>query len=125
MFAVIKTGGKQYKVAVNDVVKIEKLEVAAGGNVSFDTVLMLGSETIEVGSPTVVGASVVGELVEQTRGPKTISFKKRRRQNSKRKKGHRQHLSVVRITEILTGGAKAKPAKAAKVEKAAAETSAA
>ncbi len=107
MFAVIKTGGKQYRVAANDVVKIEKLDGEAGQMVAFDTVLMLGGESVSIGNPTVSGASVSGEIVEQTRGPKTISFKKRRRQNSKRKKGHRQHLTIVRITDILVGGAKA------------------
>ena len=100
MFAVIKTGGKQYKVAANDVVKIEMLAGEAGDAVAFDTVLMLGGDTVTLGAPTVAGASVAGEIVEQTRGPKTISFKKRRRQNSKRKKGHRQHITVVRITGI-------------------------
>ncbi|GGH31657.1 50S ribosomal protein L21 [Alsobacter metallidurans] len=103
MFAVIKTGGKQYKVAANDVITIEKLALEAGQAVSFDQVLMVDGE---VGAPTVAGASVAGEVVEQTRGPKVISFKKRRRQNSKRKRGHRQDLTVVRITEILLGGAK-------------------
>jgi large subunit ribosomal protein L21 len=106
MFAVIKTGGKQYKVAANDVIKIEMLDGVAGQIITLDTVLMLGGEQVVVGAPLVAGASVSAEIVEQTRGPKTISFKKRRRQNSKRKKGHRQHLTVVRIAEILTGGAK-------------------
>jgi large subunit ribosomal protein L21 len=106
MYAVIKTGGKQYKVAANDVIKIEMLDGVAGQIITLDTVLMLGGEQIVVGAPLVVGASVSAEIVEQTRGPKTISFKKRRRQNSKRKKGHRQHLTIVRIAEILTGGAK-------------------
>ena len=113
MFAVIKTGGKQYKVAANDVVKIEMLPGEAGDSVAFDSVLMLGGETVSVGSPLVAGASVTGEIVEQTRGPKTISFKKRRRQNSKRKKGHRQHITIVRITDILTGAPKSKAAKSA------------
>ncbi|PSC05935.1 50S ribosomal protein L21 [Alsobacter soli] len=124
MFAVIKTGGKQYKVAANDVITIEKLPTQAGEIVAFDQVLMVGDE---VGAPVVAGASVAGEVVEQTRGPKTISFKKRRRQNSKRKRGHRQELTVVRITEILTGGAKpsakaaegeAKPKRAPRAKKA-------
>lgn len=107
MFAVIKTGGKQYKVAAKDVITVEKLAGEKGETVAFDTVLMLvGDSGTEFGAPTVAGATVAGEVVEQTRGPKTISFKKRRRQNSKRKKGHRQELTVVRITEILTGGAK-------------------
>jgi large subunit ribosomal protein L21 len=114
MFAVIKTGGKQYKVAANDVITIERLNTAEAGDViAFDQVLMLGGESVTVGSPTVAGATVVGELVEQVRGPKVISFKKRRRQNSKRKKGHRQDLTLVRITEILTGGAKPSGLKAA------------
>lgn len=100
MFAVIKTGGKQYTVAANDVITIERLEGNAGDAITFDEVLMIGGEKAVVGAPTVAGASVSGELVEQARGPKVISFKKRRRQNSKRKKGHRQHLSLVRITAI-------------------------
>jgi large subunit ribosomal protein L21 len=107
MFAVIKTGGKQYKVAAKDVITVEKLVAEAGETVAFDDVLMLvGESGTEFGAPTVAGVTVAGEVVEQTRGPKTISFKKRRRQNSKRKKGHRQDLTVVRITEILTGGAR-------------------
>lgn len=114
MFAVIKTGGKQYTVAANDVITIERLEGNPGDVIAFDTVLMLGGEKTVVGSPTVAGATVAGELVEQARGPKVISFKKRRRQNSKRKKGHRQDLSIVRITEILTDGKKPAAAKAAK-----------
>jgi large subunit ribosomal protein L21 len=100
MFAVIKTGGKQYTVAANDVITIERLEGNAGDAITFGEVLMIGGEKAKVGAPTVAGASVTGEIVEQARGPKVISFKKRRRQNSKRKKGHRQHLSLVRITAI-------------------------
>lgn len=119
MFAVIKTGGKQYTVAANDVITIERLEGEAGDVISFTEVLMLGGDKVVVGSPLVAGATVAGELVEQARGPKVISFKKRRRQNSKRKKGHRQHLSLVRITEILTDGKKPSGAKAAKPAKAA------
>ena len=108
MFAVIKTGGKQYRVAANDKVTVELLEGEAGGQIVFDTVLMVANgDAIDVGAPTVVGATVVGEIVEQTRGDKVIAFKKRRRQNSKRKRGHRQHLTVVRITDILVAGAKA------------------
>ena len=118
MFAVIKTGGKQYKVAVNDIITIERLEGEAGDIIAFDQVLMLGGDTPEVGAPTVKGATVAGELTEQARGPKVISFKKRRRQNSKRKKGHRQDLTIVRITEILTGGKKPEGAKAAKAAEA-------
>lgn len=121
MFAVIKTGGKQYRVAANDVIKIEKLEGEVGDTVAFDSVLMLGGDEVSVGSPTISGASVAGEIVEHTRGPKTISFKKRRRQNSKRKKGHRQHVTVVRITEIMASGG-TKPAKARRAKPAAEET---
>jgi large subunit ribosomal protein L21 len=106
MFAVIKTGGKQYKVSRNDVITIEKLHAGPGDTVAFETVLLLGGETTVVGAPTVQGATVVGSIVEQARGPKVINFFKRRRQNSKRKKGHRQDLTIVRITDILTGGAK-------------------
>jgi large subunit ribosomal protein L21 len=106
MFAVIKTGGKQYKVSRNDVITIEKLHAEAGDVVAFETVLALGGETNVIGQPTVAGASVAGAVVEQGRGPKVISFKKRRRQNSKRKKGHRQDLTVVRITDIFTNGEK-------------------
>jgi large subunit ribosomal protein L21 len=106
MFAVIKTGGKQYKVSRNDVITIEKLLGEPGDVVAFETVLAIGGETNVVGQPTVPGASVAGAVVEQARGPKVISFKKRRRQNSKRKKGHRQDLTVVRITDIFTNGEK-------------------
>ena len=118
MFAVIKTGGKQYRVAANDVLTFEKLVGEPGDVVSFDQVLMLGGETVTVGAPLVAGATVVGELVEQTRGPKVIAFKKRRRQNSKRKRGHRQDLTTVRITEILAGGKKSSAAKAKPAAKA-------
>ena len=111
MFAVIKTGGKQYKVAVDDVFDIEKIELEDGAAVTFDEVLAVGSEAgVTVGAPTVAGATVVAEVVEQTRGPKVISFKKRRRQNSKRSRGHRQHNTTVRIVEIAAAGGKAKKA---------------
>lgn len=101
MFAVIKTGGKQYKVAVDDVLDIEKIELEDGAAVTFEEVLAVGSDAgVTVGVPTVAGATVVAEVVEQTRGPKVISFKKRRRQNSKRKRGHRQLLTTVKITSI-------------------------
>jgi large subunit ribosomal protein L21 len=105
MFAVIKTGGKQYKVAADDKITIEKLEGEAGAAVSFGDVLMITSDVgSEIGAPTVAGATVSGEIVEQTRSKKTIHFVKRRRQNSKRKKGHRQDLTVVRITSINASG---------------------
>jgi len=103
MFAVIKTGGKQYRVAANDVITVEKIEGDAGAAVTFGEVLMIGGATVQLGAPTVAGASVAGEIVEQTRGPKVISFKKRRRQNSKRKRGHRQDLTTIRITGISAG----------------------
>jgi large subunit ribosomal protein L21 len=108
MFAVIKTGGKQYRVAAGDEVTIEKLAAEAGEVVSFGEVLMVGGEAgTVVGAPTVAGASVAGEVVEQTRGDKVIVFKKRRRKNSRRRNGHRQRLTVVRITGIVPGGAAA------------------
>jgi large subunit ribosomal protein L21 len=106
MFAVIKTGGKQYKVSRDDVITVEKLHAEAGDTVAFESVLMVGGETTVIGTPTVKGATVAGAVVEQARGPKVISFFKRRRQNSKRKKGHRQDLTVVRITDIFTKGEK-------------------
>lgn len=113
MFAVIKTGGKQYTVSPEDVIKVEKLEGEAGDTVVFDSVLLVGGEgDAQVGAPLVEGATVAAEIVDQGRGRKIIIFKKRRRQNSRRRNGHRQHFTSVKITEILTGG-KA-PAKAAK-----------
>ncbi|WP_321343347.1 50S ribosomal protein L21 [Breoghania sp.] len=129
MFAVIKTGGKQYRVAADDLVKIEKISGEAGDTVTFDTVLMVGGETeTTIGTPTVEGASVAGEVVEQARTRKIIVFKKKRRQNYRRKNGHRQEVTLVRITDILTGGAKPKAAKkaakAAPAEKASEATAA-
>lgn len=116
MFAVIKTGGKQYKVAKDDVIVVEKLKGEAGEVVAFDSVLMFGdgAET-KAGTPFVDGVCVAGEVVEQARGDKILVFKKKRRQNYRRTNGHRQDLTVVRITDILTGGQKpeAKPRKAA------------
>lgn len=130
MFAVIKTGGKQYRVAANDVLKVNLLVANAGDMVSFSEVLMVGEgATASIGAPTVAGATVTAEVVEQGRAKKVIAFKKRRRQNSKRTRGHRQHLTTVRIAEILTAGATPsaeKPAKAApKAKKVAAESTAA
>src|SRR6201982_204208 len=107
MFAVIKTGGKQYRVAEKDVITIDKVKGAPGDLVEFAEVLVVGGGNVTIGTPpTVAGASVAGEVVEQTRGAKVIAFKKRRRKNSRRKRGHRQELSVIRITEILTDGRK-------------------
>ena len=101
MFAVIKTGGKQYQVAANDVIQIEKLDGEAGAKIEFKEVLVVGEgASARIGAPFVDGAVVTAEVVEQGRSRKTISFVKRRRQNSKRKKGHRQHFTKVRILEI-------------------------
>lgn len=101
MYAVIKTGGKQYRVSKDDVVTIERIAGDAGATVQFDQVLMVGSGAdVKIGAPMISGAIVTAELVEQSRGPKLIAFKKRRRKNSRRKKGHRQDLSIVRITDI-------------------------
>ena len=106
MFAVIKTGGKQYKVAKNDVVTVERLAGAAGGSVDLDHVLMVGGDDSgpRVGAPYLDGAVVRAEVVEQTRGPKLLWFKKRRRKNSRRKGGHRQDLTVLRVTDIELDG---------------------
>ncbi len=102
MYAVIKTGGKQYRVAPADVITIERLDGDNGSTVEFTEVLLIGGNgTPTVGTPTISGAKVTAELVEQTRGPKLIAFKKRRRKNSRRKKGHRQDLTKVRITNIV------------------------
>ena len=102
MYAVIKTGGKQYRVAKDDTLTIERLAGEAGGIIEFTEVLMIGAgASVKVGTPTVAGAKVKAELVEQTRGPKVIAFKKRRRKNSRRKRGHRQDLTTVRITDII------------------------
>jgi large subunit ribosomal protein L21 len=102
MFAVIKTGGKQYKVAKDTIVTIEKLAVEAGETVEFDEVLMIGGDSVTIGAPTVAGAVVKAEVLEQTRGEKVISFKKRRRKHSsQRRRGHRQHLTVVKVTDIV------------------------
>ncbi len=100
-YAVIKTGGKQYRVAANDVITIEKLDGEAGAKVEFKDVLLVGGDAgVKIGTPVVSGARVTGEVVEQTRGDKVIAFKKRRRKNSRRKRGHRQDLTMVKITGI-------------------------
>jgi len=114
MYAVVKTGGKQYRVAKDDVLKIERLTGDEGDIITLDEVLMIGDGAeVTVGAPLIAGASVAAEIVEQTRGPKIVIFKKRRRQNYRRKKGHRQMLTVVKITDILTDGAKPSAKKAA------------
>jgi large subunit ribosomal protein L21 len=122
MFAVIKTGGKQYRVAANDQFTIERLPGEAGDLLTFKEVLMVGST---IGAPLVDGASVTAEIVEQTRGKKVISFKKRRRQNSKRTRGHRQDLTLIRVAEILTDGQAPTKTKADRPTKAAAKPAAA
>jgi large subunit ribosomal protein L21 len=120
MFAVIKTGGKQYKVAANDVLKIEKLDAAEGDIVTFDQVLMVGGEGAEltVGLPLIAGASVAAEFLGTKKQDTVLIVKKHRRQHYDRRNGHRQLLSSVRITEILLGGAK--PTIAARPKKVAA-----
>jgi large subunit ribosomal protein L21 len=111
MFAVIKTGGKQYRVNPDDLLQVESIEGAVGDTVVFPEILMVGGDAgVTIGSPFIAGASVAAEVVEHARSEKVIAFKKRRRQNSKRRRGHRQHFTLVRIAEILTDGAK--PAKA-------------
>lgn len=115
MFAVIKTGGKQYRVAADDVLKVELLEGEEGGSVEFVEVLMVGEgDDVTIGAPMVDGAMVTAEIVKQGRARKVIAFKKRRRQNSRRKIGHRQYETTVRIGEILTAGAKPSKKAAAK-----------
>ncbi len=106
MYAVIKTGGKQYRVSKNDILSIERLDAKPGDAVSFDQVLMLGgaSGAPTIGKPLIAGAKVTAEVLELNRGPKLIAFKKRRRKNSRRKKGHRQDLIKVRIMEVLASG---------------------
>jgi len=121
MFAVIKTGGKQYKVAKDDVIVVEKLTGEAGEVVAFESVLMVGEGAdTKAGAPFVEGVCVAGEVIEQTRGDKILVFKKKRRQNYRRTNGHRQDLTVVKITDILTDGkkpeAKAKKAAAPKTD---------
>ncbi|AJY44474.1 50S ribosomal protein L21 [Martelella endophytica] len=104
MFAVIKTGGKQYRVNAEDVLTIEKLDGEAGATLEFAEVLAIGEGAdATFGAPFVKGALVKAEVVEQTRGKKVIAFKKRRRQNSKRSRGHRQHHTVIKITDIIAG----------------------
>jgi large subunit ribosomal protein L21 len=109
MFAVIKTGGKQYRVALEDVIRIDRVAGEPGQVVEFGEVLVVGGDTPSIGAPLVSGATVAGEVIAHERGDKVIAFKKRRRKNSRRKRGYRHEFSVVRITEILTDGKK--PAK--------------
>jgi len=106
MFAVFKTGGKQYRVAAEDVLKVGKVKGEPGEIVEFGEVLVVGGDSVSLGAPTVAGATVAAEVLDQARGPKIIAFKKRRRKNSRRKIGHRQEFTLLRITEILTDGKK-------------------
>jgi large subunit ribosomal protein L21 len=127
MYAVIKTGGKQYRVAANEMIQIEKLEGEAGDQVHFtDVLLVANGDAIEVGAPHVSGATVVGEIASQDKSATVYIFKKRRRKHYRRRNGHRQLLTSVTITDILTGGAKpavkAKSAKTAPAESTAAAT---
>ena len=131
MYAVIKTGGKQYRVAADEVIKIEKLGGEAGDQVAFEDVLLIGNGgNVTVGTPLVDGATVAGEIVEQARNKKIRIFKKRRRKTYQRTAGHRQHVTLVKVTEILTDGkkpskkAKAAPAKAAPAKTAPAKEAA-
>jgi large subunit ribosomal protein L21 len=105
MFAVIKTGGRQFRVAPDDVLEIGKIAGDVGTIVQLNEVLMVGGDTPVLGVPTVAGATVAAEVLQHKRGPKVISFKKRRRKNSRRKRGYRDELTVLRVTEILTDNA--------------------
>lgn len=122
MFAVFKTGGKQYRAAADDVLEVAKIEGEPGDIVEFGEVLVVGGDNVTLGTPSVAGASVAAEVLEQGRGPKIIAFKKRRRKNSRRKRGHRQEFTRIRVTEILTDGKK--PSKKAKAKSKAAASSA-
>src|SRR5258708_26211969 len=104
MFAVIKTGGKEYGGAAQDMLKIDRLKGEPGEIVQFGEVLVVAGDSVTLGTPTIAGASVAAEVLEQGRGPKIIAFKKRRRKNSRRKRGFRPEFTLVRITEILTDG---------------------
>lgn len=101
MYAVIKTGGKQYRVARNDVIRVERLDVEAGTTIELDQVLMVGGEgEAQIGNPMLAGAKVTALVLDQARAPKIIVFKKKRRQGYRRKKGHRQHQTVLRVQDI-------------------------
>lgn len=114
MFAVLKTGGKQYKVQAGDILRVEKLAADAGETVQFNEVLMLGGDKTVVGAPLVADAGVQAEVIDQIKGEKVIKFVKRRRKHSsKRTVGHRQKLTLVKITEILASGADKSGVKAA------------
>jgi large subunit ribosomal protein L21 len=122
MFAVIKTGGRQYRVVPDDVLEIGKIDGDVGSIVQLSEVLVLGGDTPVLGTPAVAGATVAAEVLQHKRGPKVISFKKRRRKNSKRKRGYRDEITVLRITEILADNAK--PTKGPRPKKPKAEVKA-
>ncbi len=106
MFAVLKTGGKQYRVQAGDILRVEKLSAVSGDRIQFNDVLMVGGDTLTVGAPLVAGAAVQAEVIEQIKGDKVIHYVKRRRKHSsQRTKGHRQHLTLLRVTDILASGA--------------------
>ena len=117
MFAVIKTGGRQYRVVPDDVLEIGKIAGDVGTIVQLGEVLLVGGDSPVLGAPTVAGASVAAEVLQHKRGPKVIAFKKRRRKNSRRKRGHRQEFTLIRISEILLDGAKPTKGPAPKREK--------
>src|ERR1700733_15491842 len=135
MFAVFKTGGKQYRVAAEDVLKVARVKGDPGEIVEFGEVLVVGGDSVTLGAPMVAGATVAAEVLDHARGPKIIAFKKRRRKNSRRKRGFREEFTLIRITEILTDGKKANkevqprpkraPAPAAEADDEAGETAAA
>jgi large subunit ribosomal protein L21 len=106
MFAVFKTGGKQYRVAAEDVLKVARVKGEPGEIVEFGEVLVVGGDNVTLGAPTIAGATVAAEVLQHARGPKIIAFKKRRRKNSRRKRGYREEFTLLRITEILTEGKK-------------------
>jgi large subunit ribosomal protein L21 len=118
MFAVIKTGGRQYRVVPDDVLEIGKIAGDVGSIVQLGEVLVVGGDSPVLGVPTVAGASVAAEVLDHKRGPKVIAFKKRRRKNSRRKRGYRDEITVIRVTEILTDGKKPSIGPRPKKEKA-------
>lgn len=118
MFAVIKTGGRQYRVVPDDVLEIGKIAGDVGTIVQLGEVLVVGGDTPVLGAPTVAGASVAAEVLDHKRGAKVIAFKKRRRKNSRRKRGYRDEITVIRVTEILTDGKKPSIGPRPKKEKA-------
>ena len=124
MFAVIKTGGRQYRVVPNDVLEIGKIAGEVGTIVQLGNVLLVGGDQPVLGTPTVAGATVAAEVLQHKRGPKVIAFKKRRRKNSRRKRGYRDEITVLRISEILTDGAKPTKGPRPKREKVAKEPAA-